>query len=149
MQPAAAVLLQTSGSTPLRSVKVSVVQCPKLAGVEVQNWWGKHKREAFPPMPPPPPPPPPPAPPPPPVACKGQAVPGYTCYTGRCAYDGSHRPHAGQCGGDICHPLGKTSQADPATAALCKLVPEANATQEAAARCDAFKGCTTFARCPK
>ena len=76
-------------------------------------------------------------------------MPGYTCYTGRCAYDGSHRPHAGQCGGDICHPLGKAAEADPATAALCKLVPEANATQEAAARCDAFKGCTTFARCPK
>ena len=87
--------------------------------------------------------------PPPPVTCEGQVVPGYTCYTGRCAYDGSHRPHAGQCGGDICHPLGKAAEADPATAALCKLVPEANATQEAAARCDAFKGCTTFARCPK
>ena len=149
MQPAAAVLLQPSGATPLRSAKVSAVQWPKLAGVEIENWWGKHKRQAFPPMPPPPPAPPPPGPPPPPVTCEEQSVPGYTCFAARCAYDGGHRPHAGQCGGDICHPLGKAAEADPATAALCKLVPEANATQEAAARCDAFKGCTTFARCPK
>jgi hypothetical protein len=150
--PTQAVLLQPAGATPAASVKVASVAWPKLDGVQVQNYWGKHQRTAFPPMPPPPPPhphPPHPAPAPAPaVTCKQTAtVPGFTCYDGHCAFDGPSVP--AQCGHDICHPAnGHPSAADQA---LCVLVDAApvNASATAAARCDAHPSCHSFGRCPE
>jgi hypothetical protein len=46
------------------------------------------------------------------------------------------------------NPAGGKPPTDPAAAALCALVSTGpNSTAIAAARCNAFKGCTTFARC--
>jgi hypothetical protein len=98
-------------------------------------------------------PPPPSVPPPGPAPadeCGSSAgtVAGYTCFSRRCAYDGPSPPHRQECGGDICHPAGGKPPTDPAAAALCALVSTGpNSTAIAAARCNAFKGCTTFARC--
>lgn len=96
-----------------------------------------------------PPPPPAPRPHPGPVACSSESVAGYTCYEHQCATDGSHTD-AGSCGTDLCHPnFSKPPPTDPAVVALCTVVPSgANATTVAAARCSAFKGCTTVARSP-
>ena len=147
--PTQAVLLQPAGATAASSVKVAPVAWPKLDGVQVQHYWGKHRRTAFPPMPPPPPRPHPhPSPPSPPVTCKQTStVPGFTCYDSHCAFDGPAVP--AQCGHDICHPTnGHPSTADKA---LCVLVDAApgNASATAAARCDAHPGCHSFGRCPE
>ena len=156
LSPTQAVLLQPAGATPAASVKVAAVAWPPLDGVHVENYWGKHQRTAFPPMPPPPPPPPPPRPhpphpapaPAPTVTCKQTAaVPGFTCYDSHCAYDGP--PVRVQCGNDICHPANRHPSA--ADQALCVLVDAApgNASATAAARCDAHPTCQSFGRCPE
>jgi hypothetical protein len=184
LAPGEAVLLQPVGSAAAAAPVVKAVAWPELDGSPVVNYWGKHKRTHFPPMPPPPPPPPPrppPPPPPPAVACSGShqvRVPGYTCYASRCAGDSKPYP-AANCGGDLCHPKAKATAAtavphhnggsriDPANGtaaeaeaeaeaeaaaallALCALVPGGpNATAVAAARCSAYKGCTTVAQSP-
>jgi len=151
--PTQAVLLQPAGAAVAASVKVAAVAWPKLDGMQVQHFWGKHHRVAFPPrMPPPAPRPyPHPSPPPsPPVACKQvAAVPGFTCYDSHCAFDGPSVPAQSQCGHGICNPAnGQPSVADEA---LCVLVDAApgNASATAAARCDAHPGCHSFGRCPE
>lgn len=143
--PSQAVLLQPAGATPATSVKVRPVTWPKLNGSDVENYWGKHRRKAFPPMPPPPPPPRPDPHPTPPVTCNGEGVAGYTCYEHRCAADDKH---TGSCGTDLCHPaFKKPPPTDPASVALCMGIPSGpNATNVAVARCNSFKGCTTVAR---
>ena len=62
-----------------------------------------------------------------------------------CAYDGLKPKASTGCGHDICHPGGAL---DPASAALCTRVIGGNATAVAAARCNAYPGCETFASCP-
>jgi hypothetical protein len=144
LRPGQAVLAQAAGSKPdAGGVKVAAVPWPKLDGVDVENYWGKHKRTSFPPMPPPPPSPPP----PPPVTCASVVPPdGYDCFEHRCAFDGD--PVKANCGNDICHP---SAMGDSRVAALCSVVPttHANASDIAAARCNAFEGCRSFASCPQ
>ena len=156
MDPSQAVLLQPAGSlVPTNPLHVSASAWPLLNGSgDGANYWGKHKRMHFPPMPPPPPPPPPrprPPAPSPAVTCASSSgkVPGYTCYETRCAGDSKPYPRE-NCGDDLCHPSSSDSELLlPPTDALCALVPDGpNASVVAAARCSDFDGCTTFARSP-
>ena len=170
--PGQSVLLQPAGSTPLGKAVVRAVDWDPIEGVNVTNFWGKHRRAALPcpansrgalpglgncrgpPVPPPAPPPPPPA--PPPVTCVSKASPeGYECFDNRCAFDEERvKQH---CGDDICfhsHNLAETDSKGSASAAatvtLCSLVSNthSNASEIAAARCSAYDGCHSFASCP-
>ena len=154
LEPGQAILLQRTGATPLVDPTVLPVTWPGLDGTRVQNYWGKHKRTAFPPRPTPAPTPPrPPAPPPPPaVKCSpagGSAPAGYTCFSNMCAFDGARPAGKTGCGHDICHPsaAGRPTSGS-ALAALCSLVTGENATAVAAARCNAYPGCETVASNP-
>ena len=164
LAPGQSVLLQPAGSTPLKKAVVRAVPWEPIEGVNITNFWGKHRREALPcpansgrhgicrapPVPPPPPPPPPSRP---PILCASKAAPdGYECFDHRCAFD--EEPVKMSCGGDICTPgaltlVQKTGSA--AIAALCSLVPDThnNASDIAAARCNAYDGCHSFSSCPQ
>ena len=140
---------QRSGATPLAPLAPAVlpVGWPDLNGSQVENYWGKHRRTAFPrptPSPAPPAPPAPPRPSPPPaIKCSSAAPPtGYTCFSNMCAFDGTKPAAKTGCGHDICHPgpagagaAGKpgnyanpASESGAALAALCSVVTGENAT---------------------
>jgi hypothetical protein len=154
LEPSHSLLLQPAGSSvPTSPLHVSASAWPSLdGGGDGANYWGKHKRMHFPPMPAPPPPRPHP-PPPPPIDCSSsEKIPGYTCYESHCAGDGKPYPKA-NCGYDLCHPSSSIGTPAPVptppTNALCAIIPSGpNATAVAAARCKAYEGCTTFAQSP-
>ena len=154
LQPGQAVLLQPAGALPLPTpYTVKPVSWPTIDGKVVENFWGKHYRAVFPPGPAPSPPHPHPRPPSPPPApaptlsCDADKAPeGYTCVANACNSD---HGKVNSCGADICNP-DEDGAMPPAVVALCAEVDDAhgNATAVAAAQCNAYSGCHSFAAGP-